>query len=160
MAIESQARAVVAAHQPEPVAGYVFEDLELGMTAQVIHTVRAHDIARFAELTGDYNPVHLDKAYAAGTMFKDCIAHGMLTGSYVSAVFGMHLPGPGAIYISQTLNFRAPVYAGDEITTAVEIVGLYPQKSRVKFACTCTNQRGKTVLAGEAILMVPSRTAS
>lgn len=140
--------------------GIAFEELELGMRAQTVHRVSENDIRRFADLVGDYNPVHLDKAYAKTTIFKDCIAHGMLTSSYISGIFGMKLPGPGAIYISQTLNFRAPVYAGDEITASVEIVGLYPQKSRVKFACECCNQAGKIVLLGEAILMVPSRDAT
>ena len=140
--------------------GLMFEDLELGMQASQTQRVTAECIAKFADLVSDHNPVHIDKAYAAQTMFKDCIAHGMLTGSYISGVFGMKLPGPGAIYVSQTLNFRAPVYAGDDITASVEVVALLPGKSRVKFACACTNQDGRVVLAGEAILMVPARAAT
>jgi 3-hydroxybutyryl-CoA dehydratase len=88
---------------------YYFEDLELGMEASVAKTVAEADIIAFADITGDKNPVHLDETYASNTMFKSRIAHGMLTAGYVSAVFGMEMPGPGAIYISQTLNFRAPV---------------------------------------------------
>lgn len=137
-----------------------FEDLELGMTAEVTHNVSQQDVERFAELVGDYNPLHLNEPYARGTIFKGRIAHGMLTVGYISAVFGMKLPGPGAIYVSQTFNFRAPVYPGDAITARVEVVGLYPEKSRVKFACECLNQNGKTVLSGEAILMVPARAAN
>lgn len=140
--------------------GLMFEDIELGMRASHTQRVTADCIAKFAELVSDHNPVHIDKAYAANTMFKDCIAHGMLTGSYISGVFGMQLPGPGAIYVSQTLNFRAPVYAGDEITATVEVVALFPAKNRVKFECACLNADGRVVLAGEAILMVPSRAAN
>ena len=87
---------------------YHFEDLEVGMEASFAKTVSESDIVAFAEVTGDKNPVHLDAAYAAKTIFKEPIAHGMLTAGYISAVFGMELPGPGAIYVSQTLNFRAP----------------------------------------------------
>lgn len=139
--------------------GYMFEDMELGMSAWMDHTVTSEDIARFAELSGDFNPVHVDKEYAATTMFKDCIAHGVFTGSLVSALFGMKLPGPGAIYISQTYNFRAPVYVGDTITSHVEVADLYPKKKRVKFDCVCRNQHGKDVLVGEAILMLPSKSS-
>lgn len=154
------ASANAVSSETAPVSGAYFEDLEVGMTADLVHVVSDEDIARFAELSGDRNPVHLDADYAAQTMFKKCIAHGLLTGAYVSAVFGMKLPGPGAIYISQTLNFRAPVYAGDEITTTVEIVQLLSGKNRVKFDCVCMNQSGKKVLEGEAILMVPTREAT
>lgn len=137
-----------------------FEDLELGMSAEATRKVTQNDIERFSELVGDHNPVHLDEDYAKTTIFKHRIAQGMLTGSYISAVFGTNLPGPGAIYVSQTFNFRAPVYAGDEITVRVEVVDLIPAKSRAKFACACVNQIGKTVLTGEAILMVPNRAAT
>jgi 3-hydroxybutyryl-CoA dehydratase len=137
---------------------YYFEDLQLGMEASVQRTVTESDIARFAEITGDRNPVHLDAAYAEHTMFKTRIAHGMLTASYISAVFGTEMPGPGAIYVSQTLNFRAPVRIGDTVTAKVGIVGLFPDKRRAKFACACL-VTGKPVLEGEAILMVPQRPA-
>ena len=88
---------------------YGFEDLKVGLEATISKTVSEQDIIAFAEITGDKNPVHLDETYAAKTMFKQRIAHGMLSAGYISAVFGMELPGPGAIYVSQTLNFRAPV---------------------------------------------------
>ena len=139
---------------------YSFEDLELGMQASVSQTLSEADINAFAALCGDHNPVHIDPAYAAQTMFKDRIAHGMLTGSLISTVFGMKLPGAGAIYISQSLNFRAPVYIGDTITASVEIAALIPAKNRVRFDCQCQNQNGKQVLIGEAILMVPSREST
>src|SRR4026209_1811045 len=90
---------------------YYFEDLDLGMEASFAKTVTAADILAFAEVTGDWNPVHLDTEYAAKTVFREPIAHGMLTAGYISAVFGSQMPGPGAIYVSQTLNFRAPLRA-------------------------------------------------
>jgi 3-hydroxybutyryl-CoA dehydratase len=137
---------------------YGFEDLELGMEASLARTVSAADILAFSEVTGDRNPVHLDPGFAAKTIFKEPIAHGMLTASYISAVFGSELPGPGAIYVSQTLNFRAPVRIGDRVVARVRVVELYPAKRRARFECLCT-VGGKPVLEGEAVLMVPQRGA-
>jgi 3-hydroxybutyryl-CoA dehydratase len=133
-----------------------FEDLALGDEAEDIRQVAATDVTQFAAISGDHNPLHFDTAYASQTLFKGCITHGMLTASYISAVFGMRLPGPGAIYISQTLNFKGPVRVGDHVTTVVRVVDLLPAKRRVRFSCEC-RVGGKLVLCGEAILMVPSR---
>jgi len=138
---------------------YYFEDLELGMVASFAKTVTAADILAFAEITGDWNPVHLDADYAAQTVFREPIAHGMLTAGYISAVFGSEMPGPGAIYVSQTLNFRAPVKIGDKVVAKVRVVELYPAKRRARFDCVCEVD-GKTVLEGEAVLMVPARPAA
>lgn len=138
---------------------YQFEDLELGMEASFAKTVSEADIIAFAEVTGDKNPVHLDAAYAAKTIFKEPIAHGMLTAGYISAVFGMEMPGPGAIYISQTLNFRGPVKIGDRVVAKVRVMELYPAKRRARFECVCSVD-GKPVLEGEAVLMVPGRPAT
>jgi 3-hydroxybutyryl-CoA dehydratase len=138
---------------------YHFEDLELGMEASFAKTVSEADILAFAEVTGDKNPVHLDANFAAKTIFKQPIAHGMLTAGYISAVFGMELPGPGAIYVSQTLNFRGPVKVGDRVIAKVRVVELYPAKRRARFECICSVD-GKPVLEGEAVLMVPARAAA
>jgi 3-hydroxybutyryl-CoA dehydratase len=135
---------------------YSFEDLQLGMEASFQRTVEESDIVAFANVSGDKNPVHLDADYAARTMFKERIAHGMLTASYISAVFGMEMPGPGAIYISQTLNFKAPVRIGDVVTAKVKVVELIEGKRRARFECQCL-VGGKPVLEGEAVLMVPAR---
>ena len=135
---------------------YYFDELAIGMEATFSKTVTEDDIVAFAEVSGDKNPVHLDEDYAAGTLFKARIAHGMLTAGYVSAVFGMELPGPGAIYITQTLNFKAPVYIGAKVVAKVTIVNLVPSKRRALFDCVCTVD-GKVVLDGEAMLMVPAR---
>ncbi len=106
--------------------GAYLEDLEIGQTAELRRTVTEHDIEAFAEVTGDENPVHLDEAYAAATQFKGRIAHGMLSAGYISAVLGTQLPGPGAIYVSQTLNFRRPVRIGDEVTAEVKVTSIDP----------------------------------
>ncbi len=135
---------------------YAFEDLQVGMEASISKTVSEQDIIAFAEITGDKNPVHLDEAYAAKTMFKQRIAHGMLSAGYISAVFGMELPGPGAIYVSQTLNFKGPVRIGDTVIALVKVVELIAGKRRARFECVCS-VAGKTVLDGEAVLMVPAR---
>ena len=136
--------------------GCYFEDLELGMEASLAKTVSAADILAFAEITGDWNPVHLDADYAASTVFREPIAHGMLTAGYISAVFGSEMPGPGAIYVSQTRNFRAPVKIGDNVVAKVKVTELYPAKHRARFECVCL-VADRSVLEGEAVLMVPGR---
>ncbi|HUJ38725.1 MAG TPA: MaoC family dehydratase [Hyphomicrobium sp.] len=138
--------------------GVFFEDLSVGQEASLSKTVTEADIAAFAEISGDKNPVHLDAQYAAGTIFKERIAHGMLSAAYISAVFGMKLPGPGAIYISQTLSFKAPVKIGETVITTVKVVELIPEKKRARFECVCS-VNGKPVVQGEAVLMVPARPA-
>jgi 3-hydroxybutyryl-CoA dehydratase len=136
--------------------GHFFEDLSVGMEASYARQVQENDLQLFAELSGDCNPIHLDEEYAASTAFKTRIAHGALTASYISAVLGTMLPGPGAVYISQSLNFRRPVRIGDEVLAKVRIIELLPEKKRVILTCDCS-VAGKTVLEGEALLMVPSR---
>ena len=136
--------------------GYMIEDLSVGMEASHEKTLAEADITQFAELTGDRNPVHLDDGYAAKTPFKARIAHGMLTASLISTVLGMKLPGPGAIYLSQTVRFRAPVRMGDHVIATARVTELDSARKRATLACTCTVE-GKTVLDGEAVVMVPSR---
>lgn len=133
-----------------------FKDLEIGMWGDYTRQVTEADIVSFAEVSGDKNPVHLDPAFAAQGPFGDRIAHGMLTASYLSTVFGTKLPGPGAIYVSQTLNFYVPVKIGDVVTAKVEIAEVIPDKRRIRFHCQCSV--GKTaVLAGEAVLYIPEK---
>ena len=133
-----------------------FEDLEVGQEASMSRIVSEADIVAYAALSGDYNPVHLDADYAAKTIFKERIAHGILSAGYISAIFGMKLPGPGAIYISQSLNFRGPVKIDDREESLVRLVELIPDKKRARFECLCS-VAGKPVLTGEAVLMVPGR---
>jgi 3-hydroxybutyryl-CoA dehydratase len=138
--------------------GVFFEDLSVGQEASLSKTVSEAEIVAFAEISGDKNPVHIDAQYAASTMFKERIAHGMLSAAYISAVFGMKLPGPGAIYISQTLNFKAPVKIGDTVVTTVKVIELIAEKKRARFETVCS-VNGKAVVQGEAVLMVPARPA-
>ena len=137
--------------------GLYLEDLKEGMSASFTRNVSDGDIVAFAEISGDNNPVHLDDAFAAGTMFKGRIAHGILTASYISTVIGTKLPGPGAIYLSQSLKFRAPVRPGDAVTATCTIAEIDRDKGRVKLDCACTVD-GKTVLEGEALIMVAKKS--
>jgi 3-hydroxybutyryl-CoA dehydratase len=133
-----------------------FEDLSVGMTELLTKTVASSDVVGFAEVTGDRNPIHLSEHFAAKTPFGTRIAHGLYTASLISAVLGTRLPGPGAVYISQTLNFRAPVKIGDTVEVSVAVVELVPKQSRARLACSCS-VAGKIVLDGEAWVKVPSR---
>jgi 3-hydroxybutyryl-CoA dehydratase len=137
--------------------GYYFEDLSVGMEATYAKTITNDDVAAFAELSGDTNPVHLNDDFAAGTIFKQRIAHGFLTGALFSTILGTKLPGPGCIYLSQSLKFRAPVYIGNEVVARAKITGLDPEKGRATLACDCS-VNGKTVLEGEAVMMVDRRS--
>lgn len=139
--------------------GYFLEDLSVGMTAAVTKTVQESDVKQFAEITGDTNPIHLDHDYAVATMFKGRIAHGMLTASYISAVLGTKLPGPGAIYISQSLRFKAPVRLGDQVVAQATVMAVDAARRRVSITTVCCVD-DKAVLEGEAVLMVPSQKAA
>ena len=136
--------------------GLYFDELTLGQTAEVSHVVGAADIEAFAAVSGDVNPVHLDEDYARTTAFGGRIAHGMLSAAYISAVIGNQLPGPGAIYLSQSLRFRRPVKIGDPVTAKVTIKALDEAKGHVTFDTICL-VNGKTVIDGEALIMVPRR---
>lgn len=133
---------------------YYFEDLALGMRETASKTVENEDVIGFAELSGDRNPIHLSEHFARKTRFGARIVHGLYTASLISAVIGMRLPGPGAVYISQSLNFRGPVKIGDVIDVSVEVVELIEKGRRVRLACEC--RVGETVvLDGEGWLSVP-----
>ncbi|HWK87704.1 MAG TPA: MaoC family dehydratase [Xanthobacteraceae bacterium] len=133
-----------------------FEDMRLGMRETLMRTVMDDDVLDFARLTGDDNPIHVSESYASQTRFGQRIAHGLYTASLISAVLGTRLPGPGAIYRSQTLRFHAPVKIGDVVTVVVEAVELIAEGRQVKFHCEALVD-GKTVLDGEALVSVPSR---
>lgn len=136
--------------------GYYLEDLSVGQSAQMSRVVTEETISKFAEISGDTNPVHLDEDYAKTTLFKGRIAHGMLAASYISAIFGTQLPGPGAIFVSESLRFKAPVRIGDEVVASVTIRDINMEKRRVTFDCACT-VNGKVVMDGEALIMVDRR---
>ncbi|HZU70763.1 MAG TPA: MaoC family dehydratase [Ktedonobacteraceae bacterium] len=122
----------------------------IGMRAVRTRTIREEDIVDFAEVSGDHNPLHLDQHYAAQTPFGGRIAHGFLTASIISAILGMELPGPGSIYLGQTLKFLAPVRAGDTVTVSVEVIALREEKRIVTLRTDIVNQDGTIVLTGEA----------
>jgi 3-hydroxybutyryl-CoA dehydratase len=136
--------------------GYYFEELSVGMSESYTRTVSDADIRHFAEISGDTNPVHLDDDFAATTRFEQRIAHGMLTGSYISTVVGTKLPGPGCLYVSQTLNFRAPVFIGDEVTATVIITELNERRGYVTLNTVCS-VGDKDVIRGVALMLVPKR---
>ena len=138
--------------------GYYIEDLSVGMVAEFERTVTGSDIDLFADVSGDTNPIHLDEDYAATTVFRTRIAHGMLTASFISAVLANQLPGPGCIYLSQSLRFKAPVKPGDKVVTRATVSDLKSERRRATLTCECLV--GDTiVLDGEAEVMVPSRAA-
>jgi 3-hydroxybutyryl-CoA dehydratase len=136
--------------------GFYFDELAVGQSAEATHVVGEHDLEAFAAVSGDTNPVHLDEAYAQGTSFGGRIAHGMLSAAYVSAVLGTQLPGPGAIYLSQSLRFRRPVRIGDEVTARATVTALEEKRGHVTLATVCL-VGGKTVMDGEALVMAPKR---
>src|ERR1700723_3589857 len=141
-----------------PLRTLFFEDLSVGMTERLNKTVAASDVVGFAQLTGDRNPIHLSEHFAAKTSFRTRIAHGLYTASLISAALGTRPPGPGAIYISQTLNFRAPVKIGDTVAVVVTVAELIPEKSRARLSCVCEVD-GEVVLDGEALVKGPSAQA-
>jgi len=136
--------------------GYFIEDLKPGVSGSFAKTVTEADIDMFAKVSGDTNPVHLDQAFAETTPFKTRIAHGMLSAGFISAVLGTKMPGPGAIYMSQTLRFKAPVKIGDNVTATCTVTEVIPEKRRAVLSTIC--KVGDTVvIEGEAMVMVPSR---
>lgn len=134
-----------------------YSELKEGMSAEFSKTVSDADVSSFANATGDHNPVHLDEVAAAQTRFGGRIAHGMLSAGIISAAIASRLPGPGSVYLSQTLKFTAPVRIGDTVTATIRVLELM-SKNRVRLATTCRNQSGETVLDGEAVVLVDPRT--
>ena len=137
--------------------GKTIHELKVGDFAEWSRTVTEDDIELFAKATGDFNPVHLDQAYAEKTFFKGRIAHGLLSLGFISTILGNILPGHGAIYLSQEVKFLAPVRIGDTVTAKVEVTELIPEKNRVKFRTSCMNQEGKIVVDGTAWAMPPKK---
>jgi len=135
--------------------GKTIDQLKVGDSAEFAKTVSESDIYLYAGITGDFNPAHINEVYAQKTFFKTRIAHGMLAGGFISAVLANQLPGPGTVYMKQELRFLAPVRIGDTITARVEVVEIIAEKNRVRLKTTCTNQDGKQVVDGEAVMSPP-----
>ena len=131
-------------------------DLKIGDRAEFSKTISEHDVYAFAGITGDFNPLHVDAEYAAQTRFGARISHGALLAGLISTVVGMKLPGPGALYASQSLKFLRPVYIGDTITAFAEVAELDEARNRVRLRTGCTNQKGEAVAEGESVLL-PSK---
>lgn len=134
--------------------GYSFKDLKIGMSAVFSRTITETDLRNFSGVSGDTNPMHLNEEFARQTMFKGCIVHGFLSASLISTVIGTKLPGPGCIYVSQTLRFKAPVRVGDTVYAKATITELLPQKQRVVLDTICT-VRDTAVIEGQAVVQIP-----
>lgn len=130
-----------------------FAEINIGDKASMTKTVSEHDVYTFAGVSGDFNPVHIDAEFAKTTMFKERIAHGMLSAGFISAVLGTSLPGRNTIYLGQELAFKAPVKIGDTVTATVEAIEKIPEKSRIIFRTTVTNQDGTVVIDGKATVL-------
>jgi acyl dehydratase len=137
------------------ISNYTYDEITIGQTATYSKLIETRDIQLFAAVSGDVNPVHLDPAFAATTQFKECIAHGMLSGAIISAAIAMELPGPGTIYLGQTLRFSLPVKPGDTITVHLEVTGKTDKRCMVTLDCKVFNQQDKLVLSGIAEVMAP-----
>jgi 3-hydroxybutyryl-CoA dehydratase len=141
---------------PDELHGHYIEDLEVGMSACLSRTVTEADVVLFAGISGDTNPIHLSQEFAAGSVFKGRVAHGMLTAGLISGVLGSRLPGPGAIYLSQNLAFKAPVKIGDTVTVRATVTDINRERRRVTMKTVCS-VGGTVVIDGEALLLVPRK---
>lgn len=137
-----------------------FDEITIGQTASYSKTLSEDDITLFAAVSGDVNPVHLDADFAANSQFKQRIAHGMWSGAVISAALALEFPGPGTIYLGQSLSFRAPVFIGDTITVKLEATAKREDKKFVTIACTAVNQDGRTVVKGSAEVIAPTEKIS
>jgi acyl dehydratase len=143
-----------------PATGFIenrtYDEIRLGDSATGTRTLTLADIQLFAIVSGDVNPAHLDPEYARGSMFGEVIGHGLWGGALISSLLGNELPGPGTIYVSQSLRFSRPVKVGDTLTVTVTCTRKVDEKKRVVFDCLCANQHGKTVISGEAEVLAPT----
>lgn len=133
---------------------FAIEEIKVGMTASYSQTITDADVKAFAGVSGDHNPVHLSEEYAKNSRFKDRIAHGLLTASFFSAIFGTKLPGEGCVYAGQNLQFKRPVYLGDTVVAKVTVTAVDVLKKRVTFETVCT-VKGKPVTTGTAVIFIP-----
>lgn len=139
--------------------GKTIHDIHIGDTARFTKTITQADVTLFAGLTGDFNPLHVDHAYAATSRFGQPVVHGAFLTGLVSTVLGMQLPGAGSLYVSQSLAFKKPVFIGDTITAEVEVVEKIEDKNRVRFATRCLDQDGEVVASGESVFLPRKPTA-
>ena len=146
--------------QPSKITNITFDEIQIGDTASFTREVSDHDVALFAKVSGDYNPIHLDAEYASKTLFNKRIAHGMLTGALISAAIASTLPGPGSIYLGQNIRFKAPVFLGDTVTVQLKITDKNAVKPWVTISTTVVNQENKLLAEGEATVVAPTTKES
>lgn len=139
------------------LSNFTYDEIQIGQTANYTKTIQLRDIQLFAAASGDINPVHLDANFAATTPFGEQIAHGMLTGALISAALALELPGPGTIYLGQSLKFRLPVKVGDTVSVHLEVTEKKDRKNLVTLVCKALNQHGKLVASGTAEVMAPTQ---
>ena len=139
--------------------GKTIDLLQIGEKASMRKRISESDVYSFAQISGDTNPLHLNKEFASKSLFKEQVAHGMLTAGLISAVIGTQLPGVGTIYLSQSLRFTAPVKFEDTIEAEIEVTAKVEEKNRVTLRTICKNQQGQTVIEGEAIVMPPRESS-
>ncbi|HYA99288.1 MAG TPA: MaoC/PaaZ C-terminal domain-containing protein [Ktedonobacteraceae bacterium] len=133
-----------------------FDEIQVGETASLVRTLSKEDIELFAVMSGDVNPAHVDEDYAKSDVFHKIIAHGMWGASLISTLLGTKLPGPGTIYLDQTLSFRRPVSVGDTVIVTVTVTAKEAARHRVTLDCKCSNQRGEVVIRGTALVIAPT----
>lgn len=150
----------MTAQQTAVLENTTYDEIDLDQTATYSKLVTEQDITLFAMVSGDINPVHMDEEFAKNTPFGGRIAHGMFTGALVSAALAMELPGPGTVYLNQSLKFKAPVMIGDEITVNLKVVKKRDDRKFVTLDCDITNQHGTTVATGEAMVIAPTEKMS
>jgi 3-hydroxybutyryl-CoA dehydratase len=138
--------------------GYAYEDMDIGMAHETVHEITEDDIQKFAEVSGDYNPLHMDDEFAKTTIFGQRIAHGALTASYISGILGNNLPGPGAIFTGLSMRFRRPVFIGDTVTVRAEVSEKKDRGNQVTLKVACMVD-GKRVITGEAQVVAQRRDA-
>ncbi|HEU0199190.1 MAG TPA: bifunctional enoyl-CoA hydratase/phosphate acetyltransferase [Burkholderiaceae bacterium] len=145
-----------SSHDLEFIRNRTFDEIAVGDSASIERTLTAADIQLFAAMSGDINPTHIDAEFAASTPHNGVIAHGMWGAALISAVLGTRLPGPGTVYVDQTLKFKVPVRVGDRLTITVTVIARDKAKQHVSLDCTCVNQDGQTVIEGEATVVAPA----
>lgn len=139
------------------ISNITFEDINLGDSTTYTRLITNQEVEAFAAISGDHNPLHLDPEYAATTAFGECIAHGMLTGALISAAIAMQLPGPGSVYLSQSLQFKSPVFLGDTLTVTLTVIDKHAKRPWITLQCQVDNQDGKAVAKGEAQVVAPTK---
>ena len=140
------------------ISNVTFDEIAIGDTTTYTRLITNQEVEAFAAISGDHNPLHLDPEYAATTAFGECIAHGMLTGALISAAIAMQLPGPGSVYLSQNIQFRAPVMLGDTLTVTLTVSDKHAKRPWVTLQCEVANQEGKAVAKGEAQVAAPTES--